>query len=120
MHVDQNKINSIKVHWYNTRSKNVFITLEISKCAKARGTRKPKTNIHNTLTLNINGVDIIVYDFKLRKGGCLRKLTIDIIKDKLLIRQGVFDRGRTRSTIHDLESHNMVLDEDNALIGTVT
>ena len=63
-------------------------------------------------------MDIIVYDFTLTKVGWLRKSTIDIIIEKLLVLQGVSDRRRTRSATHDLESHHMVLDEDNALIGT--
>ena len=62
-------------------------------------------------------MDIIVYDFTLTKVGCLRKSTIDIIQEKLIVGQGVSNQRRTRSAAHDLESHNMVLDEDNDLIG---
>ena len=32
--------------------------------------------------------------------------------------QGFSDQRRTRSTTDDLEAHHLVLDEDNALIGT--
>ena len=63
-------------------------------------------------------MDIIVYEFKLTKAGRLRKSMVDIIQEKMHVGQGVSNRRRTRSTTHDLESHNMVLDEDNALIGT--
>ena len=59
-----------------------------------------------------------MYDFTLTKVGHFKKSTVDIIKEKLLILQGVFDRRKTRSTTHELESHNIGLDEDNALIGT--
>ena len=90
------------------------------ECARSRGNRKRKRNIRNTSTLNINEVDIIVYDFTLTKAGRLRKSMVDIIQEKMHVGQGVSNRRRTRSTTHDLESHNMVLDEDNALIGTVT
>ena len=62
-------------------------------------------------------VDIIVYDFTLTKAGCLRKSTIDIIKE-LLSLQGFSDRRRTKSSTHDLEEHHLLLDDDNALIGT--
>ena len=77
-----------------------------------------KRNIRNTSTLDMQEVDIIVYDFTLTKAGRLRKSTIDIIKEKLPSLQGFSDRRRTRSTTHDLEAHHLVLDEDNALIGT--
>ena len=63
-------------------------------------------------------MDIIVYDFTLTKVGRLRKSTIDIIKEKLPSLQGFLDRSRTRSCTHNLESQHLVLDEDNALIGT--
>ena len=73
----------IKVHWYNIRIKNVLIgkyTLEILDCTRSKGNRKWKKNICNTSTLNINEVDMIVYDFTLTKVGRLRKSTADIIK----------------------------------------
>ena len=121
MHENQNKIKSTKVHWYNTTSKNAFTgkyTLEMMEGPMSRGNRKRKRNIRNTSTLDMQEVDIIVYDFTLTKAGRLRKSTIDIIKEKLPSLQGFSDRRRTRSTTHDLEAHHLVLDEDNALIGT--
>ena len=121
MHENQNKINTTKVHWYNTMSKNAFTgkyTLEMMEGLMSRGNRKRKRNIRNTSTLDMQEVDIIVYDFTLTKAGRLRKSTIDIIKEKLPSLQGFSDRRRTRSTTHDLEAHHLVLDEDNALIGT--
>ena len=63
-------------------------------------------------------MDIIVYDFTLTKAGRLRKSTIDIIKEKLPSLQGFSDRRRTRSSTQDLEAHHLLLDEENALIGT--
>ena len=59
-----------------------------------------------------------MYDFTLTKVGHLRKPTINIIKEKLPSLQGVSDRRRPRSDKPNLESHHLVLDEDNALIGT--
>ena len=50
---------------------------------------KKKRNIRNTSSLDISEVDIIVYNFALTKVGHLRKLTIEIIKEKILILQGV-------------------------------
>ena len=114
-------IKSIKVHWYNTRSENAFTgkyTLEMIECPTTRGGRKRKRNIRNTSTLDISDVDIIVYDFTLTKAGRLRKSTIDIIKEKLPSLQGGSSRRQTRSATYNLESHHLVLDEDNALIGT--
>ena len=66
----------------------------------------------------MQGVDIIVYDFTITKAGHLRKSTIDIIKEKLPTLQSFTDRRRTRSSTHDLGSQHLILDEDNALIGT--
>ena len=59
-----------------------------------------------------------MYDFTLTKVGRLRKSTIDIIKEKLLSLQGFTDQRRTRSSTYDLGSQHLILDEDNALIGT--
>ena len=121
MHENQNKIKTTKVHWYNTTSKNAFkgkYTLEMMECPRSRGNRKRKRNVRNTSTLDMQEVDIIVYDFTLTKAGRLRKSTIDIIKEKLPSLQGFSDRRRTRSSTHDLEAQHLLLDEDNALIGT--
>ena len=63
-------------------------------------------------------MNIIVYDFTLTKVGSLRKSTLVIIKEKLPSLQGFSDRRRTKSSTHDLESHHLRLDEENALIGT--
>ena len=62
--------------------------------------------MRNTTTLDMQEVDIIVYDITLTKARRLRKSTIDIIKEK------------TSSSTHDLGSQHLILDEDNALIGT--
>mgnify|MGYP007076079949 CR=1 FL=1 len=59
-----------------------------------------------------------MYNFTLTKVGRLRKSTTNIIKEKLSNLQGFSDVRRTRSDVHNLESHHLVLDEDNALIGT--
>ena len=88
------------------------------ECPTSRGNRKRKRNIRNTSTLDITNVDIIVYDFTLTKIGRLRKLTIDIIKEKLPSLQGDSNRRQTRSYAHNVESRHLVYDEDNALIGT--
>ena len=95
MHENQNQIKSTKVHWYNTKSKNAFTgkyTLEMMECPTSRGNRKRKRNIRNTSTLDMQDVDIIVYDFTLTKVGRLRKSTIDIIKEKLPSLQGFSNR----------------------------
>ena len=113
LHESISLIKSIKVQWYNTRSKNEFT----GKYTLSRGNKRRKRNIWNTLTLDINEVDIIVYDFTLTKVGCLRKPTINIIKVKLPSLQGFSDRRRSRSDEPNSESHHFVLDEDNALIG---
>ena len=121
MHEIEHTIKSIKVHWYNTRSENAFTgkyTLEMIECPTTRGGRKRKRNIRNTSTLDISDVDIIVYDFTLTKAGRLRKSTIDIIKEKLPSLQSGSSRRQTRSATYNLESHHLVYDEDNALIGT--
>ena len=78
-------------------------TLEMMECPTSRGSRKRKRNMRNTTTLDMQGVDIIVYDFIVTKVGRLRKSTIDIIKEKLLSLQGFTDRRQTRSSTHDLE-----------------
>ena len=83
------------------------------ECPMTMGGKKRKRNICNTSTLDIFDVDIIVYDFTLTKAGCLRKSTIDIIKEKLPSLQ-----SGSRSATYNLESHHLVYDEDNALIGT--
>ena len=86
MHENQNQIKSTKVHWYNTTSKNAFTckyTLVMMECPTSRGNRKRKKNIRNTSTLDMQDVDIIVYNFPLTKARSLRKSTIDIIKEKL-------------------------------------
>ena len=54
--------------------------MEMIECPTSRGKRKRKGNIRNTSTLDINDVDIIVYDITLTKAGHLRKSVIDIIK----------------------------------------
>ena len=121
MHEYHNQLKSIKVHWYNTKCKNAFTgkyTLEMMECPTSRGSRKRKRNMRNTTTLDMQEVDIIVYDFTLTKAGRLRKSTIDIIKEKLPSLQGFTDQRRTRSSTHDLGSQHLILDEDNALIGT--
>ena len=121
LHENQSHIKSTKVHWYNTKSRNAFTgkyTLEMMECPTTRRNRKRKRNIRNTSTLDMQEVDIIVYDFTLTKAGRLRKSTIDIIKEKLPSLQGCSSRRRTRSSTHDLESAHLLLDEDNALIGT--
>ena len=108
------------MHWYNTTSKNAFTskyTLEMMECPTSRGNRKRKRNIRNTSTLDMQELDIIVYDFTLTKVGRLRK-SIDIIKEELSSLQGFSYRRRTRSCTHNLESQQLLLDEDNALIGT--
>ena len=72
MHENQSQIQSIKVHWYNTKSKNAFTgkyALEMMECPRSRGNRKRKRNIHSTSCLDIGDVDIIVYDFTLTKAG---------------------------------------------------
>ena len=63
-------------------------------------------------------MDITVYDFALTKAGRLRKSTIDIIKEKLPSLQSGSSRRQTRSATYNLESHHLVYDKDNALIGT--
>ena len=88
------------------------------ECPTSRGNKRRKINIRNTSTLDISEVDIIVYDFTLTKVGRLRKPTINIIKEKLSSLQSFSERRRTRSDVPNLESHHLVLDEDNALIGT--
>ena len=121
MHENQNQIKSTKVHRYNTTSKNAFTgkyTLEMLECPTSRGSRKRKRNICKTSTLDMHLVDIIVYDFTLTKVGCLRKSKIDIIKENLSSPQGFSNRRRTISSTHDLEAQHLLLDEDNALIGT--
>ena len=121
MHENQNKIKSTKVHWYNTTSKNAFTdkyTLEMLECPTSRGNRKRKRNNRNTLTLDMQEVDIIVYDFTLTKVRRLRKSTQDIIKEKLSSLQGFSYRRRTIFSTHDLEAQHFLLDEGNALIGT--
>ena len=83
MHENEYQNKSIKVHWYNTRSKNAFTgknTLEIMECPTSRGNRKMERNIRNLLYLDISEVDIIVYNFTLTKIGRLTKSTINIIK----------------------------------------
>ena len=64
--------------------------------------------MRNTTTLDMQEVDIIVYDFTLTKARRLRKSTIDIIKEKLPNVQGFIDRRRTRSSTHDLESQHLM------------
>ena len=121
MHENQNKIKSTKVHWYNTTSKNAFTgkyILEMTECPTSRGNKRRKRNIRNTSTLDMQEVDIIVYDFTLTKVRRLRKSTQDIIKEELSSLQGFSYRRRTRSCTHNLESQQLLLDEDNALIGT--
>ena len=54
----------------------------------------------------------------LTRAGRLRKSTIDIIKEKLPSLQSGSSRRQTRSAAYNLESHHLVYDEDNALIGT--
>ena len=106
MHDNQNQIKSTKVHWYNTKRKNAFTgkyTLEMMECPKSRGNRKCKRNVRNTLTFDMQEVDIIVYEFTLTKAACLRKSTIGIIKSKLPSLQGFSDRRWTTSSTHDLE-----------------
>ena len=106
-------IKSITMHWYNTRSKNAFIgkyTLEMTECPTSRGHKRRKRDIRKTSTLNISEVDIIVYNFTLRKNGCLRRPTINIIKEKLLSLQGFSDWRRTRLDEPNLEPHHLVLD----------
>ena len=118
---DQNEIDAIKVHWYNTRSKNAFTwkyILEMLECARSRDNRKRKRNMCITSTMNINEVDIIVYGFTLIKVVRLRKLTVHIIKEKLHVFQGVSGRRRTRLATHELESHDFILDKDNASVRT--
>ena len=91
MHENQNKIKTTKVHWYNTTSKNAFTakyTLEMMECRTSRGNRKRKRHIRNKSTLDMQEVDIIVYDFTQTKVGRLRKSTIDTIKEKLPSLQG--------------------------------
>ena len=76
MHENQNKIKSTKVQWYNTTSKNAFsgkYTLELMERPTSRGHRKRNRNIRNTSTLDMEEVDIIVYDFTCTKAGRLRK-----------------------------------------------
>ena len=80
--------------------------------------RKRKQNIHNTSTLDISDVDVIVYDFTLTEVGRLRKSTIDIIIEKIPSLQSGSSRRQTRSAAYNLESHHLVYDKDNALIGT--
>ena len=63
------------------------------ECPMSRGNRKQKTNIRNTSTLDMQEVDIIVYDFTLTKGERLRKSTIDIIKEKLSSRTSQIEGG---------------------------
>ena len=119
MHESISPIKSIKVHWYNSRSKNAFTckyTLERMECSMSRGNRRRKRNIRNPSTIDISEVYIIVYDFTLTKVGRLRKSTINIIKEKLPSLQGFSDRRRTRSDEPNLESHHLVLDKHNALI----
>ena len=123
MHENQNQIKSTKVHWYNTKCKNAFTgkyPLEMMECATSRGSRKWKRNMfmRNTTTLEMQDVDIIVYDFTLTKVERLRKLTIDIIKEKLSSLQGFIDRRRTRLSTHYLELQHLIFYEENALIGT--
>ena len=54
--------------------------MEISS---AIGKRKRKKNVKSTSLLNMDEVDILVYDFALTKTGHLRKSIVHIIKEKL-------------------------------------
>ena len=65
--------------------------LEMMECPTSRGSGKRKRNMRNTTTLDMQEVDIIVYDFTLTKAGRLMKSTIDIIKVKLPSLQGFTD-----------------------------
>ena len=74
MHDDQNKLNSLKVHWYSTRCKNAFTgkyTLEMMEVSSATGKRKRKKNVQSTSLLHLDDVDVLVYDFTLTKSGHL-------------------------------------------------
>ena len=121
MHENQNQIKPMKVHWYNTKSKNAFAgkyTLEMMECPTTRRNRKLRRNIRNTSTLDMQEVDIIVYDFIITKSGCPRKLTVDIIKSKLPSLQGFSDQRWTKSCTDDLEIQHLLLVKENASIGT--
>ena len=121
MHENDNQIKSTKMHWYNTKFKNALIgnyTLEMMEYPTSRGSRKRKRNMRNATTLDMQEVDIIVYNFTLTKVGRLRKSTIDKIKEKLPSLQDFTDQRWTRSSTHDLKSQHLILDKDNALIST--
>ena len=121
MHEDQNKIKSLKVHWYSTRCKNAFTgkyTLEMMEISSAIGKRKRKKNVQSTSLLNLDEVDILVYDFALTKTGHLRKSTVHIIKEKLPGLQDDLNQRQTRSVTWSLDNNHLLLDEDNALIAT--
>ena len=60
-----------------------------------------------------------MYNFTLTKVGRLRKSTTNIIKENYQVyKVHVLEQRWTKSYTHNLESHHLVLDEDNALIGT--
>ena len=121
MHEDQNKIKSLKVHWYSTRCKNAFAgkyTMEMLEISRTSGKRKRQKNVRSTSLLNLDDVDILVYGFSLTKSGHLRKSTINIIKQKLPALQDDLNQRQTRSATCTLGNHHLLLDEDNALIAT--
>ena len=62
--------------------------------------------MRNTTTLDMQEVDIIVYDFTPTKAGRLRKSTIDIIKEKLLSLQGFTIKGGP-DRLHMIWDHNI-------------
>ena len=76
MHEDQNKLKSLKVHWYSTRYKNTFANkymFEMMEVSIAIGKRKRKKKVQSTCLLHLNDVNILVYD---SKSGHLQKSTV--------------------------------------------
>ena len=78
--------------------------------------RDDALNLFNTSIIDINEVDIIMYDFTLAKVGCLKTTTIYIIKELLASLEDSLDWRWRRFTAHNLE---IPFGEENDLIGTL-
>jgi hypothetical protein len=116
-----NKISSLKVHWYHTTCQNAFsgkYTLEMIGTTSGKGAKRRKKNVRRITTLNLEEVDVIIYAFTLTKSGHLRKSTISMIKEKLKMGSTEKVSRQTRSSTHNPADVGLHLDEDNALVNS--
>jgi hypothetical protein len=116
-----NKLLSLRVHWYHTTSQNAFsgkYSLEMIGITSGKGAKRRKKNVRRITTLNLQEVDVIIYAFTLTKSGHLRKSTINMIKEKLKMRSTEKVCRQTRSSTHNPADVGLHLDEDNALINS--